>query len=135
MGKAGFGLDLGWPSSLTSPIDSTTSGTNAFYAAAARILKDWVPLTILPSIFLRPYPLTSYLKRVADVRDTFDKEINKLVKKRIEEVKEEAAAGDEKKRDILTLLCRANVLEDAKAKLSDEELSEYSSPFAQRPFH
>ncbi|GAA6021138.1 hypothetical protein JCM11491_005652 [Sporobolomyces phaffii] len=125
MGQAGFGIDLGWPASLASGdgLDhSSDSSANAFYSASSRIVKDWIPLAFLPKIFLRPIPITADFKKAVEGQALFEKELGKAVSQRVEEVKAEGKGQDEKKNDLLTLLCRANVLEDTKSKLSAKEL-------------
>ncbi|GAA5875754.1 hypothetical protein JCM16303_003983 [Sporobolomyces ruberrimus] len=125
MGRAGFGIDFGWPFGSMEEeksADSSDVPHDKFYVAASSILNNWIPLAFLPKIFLRPFPLTNYIKRAAAGQEVFEKELRQVVAKRVEEVKFVGKNGSEDKHDILTLLCRANVLEDSKSKLSDEEL-------------
>jgi hypothetical protein len=127
MGRAGFGIDFGWPFGSMEEeksADSSDVPHDKFYVAASSILNNWIPLAFLPKIFLRPFPLTNYIKRAAAGQEVFEKELRQVVAKRVEEVKFVGKNGSEDKHDILTLLCRANVLEDSKSKLSDEELCE-----------
>lgn len=135
MGRAGFGIDFGWPASLSAPstssdpASSSDSSDTSFYGAASSILNNWIPLAFLPKICLRPFPLTASFKRAINQKELFERELKRVVAKRVDEIKVDAkGTDDDDKCDILTLLCRANVLEDAKSKLSDEELCELGPP-------
>jgi hypothetical protein len=131
MGRAGFGIDFGWPFALSSRSDddkSDASSQTSFYKAASSILNNWIPLAFLPKICLRPFPLTTAFKNAVEGHEVFERELRQVVAKRIEEVKVNGKDANDDKCDILTLLCRANVLEDAKSKLSYEELCELYPP-------
>ncbi|GAA5961891.1 hypothetical protein JCM3765_006426 [Sporobolomyces pararoseus] len=124
MGRAGFGIDFGWPSALSScdDDDKANSSQASFYKAASSILNNWIPLAFVPKICLRPIPLNASFKRAVENKEVFERELRQVVAKRVEEVKVLGKGEGNDKCDILTLLCRANVLEGAKSKLSDEEL-------------
>ncbi|GAA6021137.1 hypothetical protein JCM11491_005651 [Sporobolomyces phaffii] len=123
MGRSGFGIDFGWPFSPESPdLDASTASQTAFYDAASSILNNWIPFAFLPKFALRFLPLVNTLKHAVRGKQIFEKELRHLVAKRVEEVRADGHDVLDARCDILTLLCRANVLLDAKSSLSDEEL-------------
>jgi cytochrome P450 len=59
----------------------------------------------------------------------FEGTLRRTVSQRIQEVKMESPEDQEQRGDILSLLCRANLREDQKNRLSDDELCKFFAPF------
>ncbi|GAA5941899.1 hypothetical protein JCM1841_001049 [Sporobolomyces salmonicolor] len=112
MGKAGFGIDFPWPSTISlTQADEHLS----FYQASKIVLRDWRPMSILPHLtFKLP---NSKLQRIQRGYDIFGDELRKMVQERVEEVKKGVNRDD-----LLTALVKANLKEEGKDKLTDEEL-------------
>ncbi|GAA5866593.1 hypothetical protein JCM1840_002393 [Sporobolomyces johnsonii] len=112
MGKAGFGIDFAWPSTI-SPKQANES--LSFYQATKVVLRDWRPKSLLPGLaFKLP---NAKLQRIQHGYDLFGGEMRRMVQERVEEVKK---GGN--RDDLLTALVKANLKEEGKDKLTNEEL-------------
>ncbi|GAA5931442.1 hypothetical protein JCM1841_001669 [Sporobolomyces salmonicolor] len=112
MGRAGFGIDFAWPST-SSP--KRADEALSFYQASKIVLRDWRPMSILPRlVFKLPNPK---LQRIQHGYDLFGDELKRMVQERVEEVKKGVNRDD-----LLTALVKANLKEEGKDKLTDEEL-------------
>ncbi|GAA5910072.1 hypothetical protein JCM5296_007012 [Sporobolomyces johnsonii] len=112
MGKAGFGIDFAWPSTI-SPKQANES--LSFYQATKVVLRDWRPKSLLPGLAFK-FP-NSKLQRIQHEYDLFGGEMRRMVQERVEEVKK---GGN--RDDLLTALVKANLKEEGKDKLTNEEL-------------
>ncbi|GAA5922143.1 condensin subunit SMC2 [Sporobolomyces koalae] len=119
IGRAGFGVEFGWP--FSKNVDESPSQTT-FFDASFSILRDWVPLVYVPSICFRPFPFTPRLKRIGAGHKVFERELKEVVANKVRDVRSQKKNGNDDGQDILSLLCRANVSEDAKNTLSEQEL-------------
>ncbi|GAA5870243.1 hypothetical protein JCM1840_001599 [Sporobolomyces johnsonii] len=112
MGKAGFGIDFPWPSTISPKQEDERVN---FYQASKIVLRDWRPMSTLPGLaFKLP---SSKLQRIQRGYDIFGDELRRMVQERVEEVKKGGSRDD-----LLTALVKANLKEEGKDKLTNEEL-------------
>ncbi|GAA5887557.1 hypothetical protein JCM5296_002617 [Sporobolomyces johnsonii] len=112
MGKAGFGIDFPWPSTIS--LKQEDERVN-FYQASKIVLRDWRPMSTFPGlVFKLP---SSKLQRIQRGYDIFGDELRRIVQERVEEVKK---GGN--RDDLLTALVKANLKEEGKDKLTNAEL-------------
>ncbi|KAK0462488.1 cytochrome P450 [Desarmillaria tabescens] len=122
IGVAAFDYQFGALDNLENPL--TVAYTNMLFdtfavptdnSTLSMCLMDW-----LPNWFIRFMIEKAPIDRLEHVRKT--RELTRQVAKQLVNEKYEALAADKPKRDIMSLLVKANVSENPKTQLDDEEL-------------
>ncbi|GAA5853468.1 hypothetical protein JCM8547_002467 [Rhodosporidiobolus lusitaniae] len=121
MGEAAFGLTFPWPSSFTSTSFSSaaiaTTEKPAFVQVAKTVLQEGLLPSLLPEWAMRlPF---KKLQRIQSAYDEFEKQLKQVIQDRRDEIVSGVA---DDKHDLLSALVRANLLEEGRNKLSDQEL-------------
>ncbi|GAA5974002.1 hypothetical protein JCM11641_008205 [Rhodosporidiobolus odoratus] len=117
MGASAFGVFFSWPSSVTSP-SSSTGPDMSLSQAASVVFNEWSPMKFLPTWVIKYLPLAKF-RRISSGFETFEKELRRTIAER----KAELVDGDGGERqDLLGRLVKANLSEEGRNELSDEEL-------------
>ncbi|GAA6040777.1 hypothetical protein JCM8097_003295 [Rhodosporidiobolus ruineniae] len=121
IGEAAFGLDFPLPSANTASNLAVSSGngqTFSFAEANKIVLREGVLTAVLP-----PWAMRLSVPKITRVRtgfEQFEGHLKKILSDRREELQHEE--GGEEKHDLLSAIVRANMREEGKNRLTDQEL-------------
>ncbi|GAA6010361.1 hypothetical protein JCM10207_005192 [Rhodosporidiobolus poonsookiae] len=115
IGETAFGVHFPWPSSLSQAPESNSN--LSFFQLTKIILREFLPVALLPAWAMHLPHAT--LRRVRTAYEQFEEQLRAMIETRRGEI--ERGEADEK-HDLLTALVRANMREEGKNKLSDQEL-------------
>lgn len=120
IGESAFGISFPFPSSFSQIVPAGSQAN--FFQLSKAVLRSALPP--LPDFVARR--LVKNLDQVRGAYEEFEREMRSIVEKR----REEMASGEgEERTDILSAFVRANLREEGKNRLSDQELRTFS-PFS-----